>query len=63
MEGGWEGGRVELDETSTDKGFSITEKQKTATKRAEKNLCLSSGQPIKPDASKTLNGEFTTAIY
>lgn len=36
MEGGWEGGRVELDETSTDKGFSITEKQKTATKRAEK---------------------------
>lgn len=64
MEEGWEGGRVELDETSTDKGFSITEKQKTATKRAgNKNRCLSSGQPIKPDASKTLNGEFTMAIY
>lgn len=38
MEGGWEGGRAELDETSTDKGFSITEKKKTATKRAGKKI-------------------------
>jgi len=52
-----------LDETSTDKGFSITEKQKNSYKKSRKKICLSSGQLIKPDASKTLNGEFTTAIY
>lgn len=43
--------------------LSLRNGGKKATKRTKKNPYVSSGQPIKPEANETLNGEFTMAIY